>query len=155
MPTSLGAGCGRAEGRPKKCQPLSMVTLIMSKFPLVGAESKLVELGMPVRCRADERPAPRRRPAGLHQSPQRTCRRVRRQRPPDHQGNPSERCHQGVHSQIHARSFGNHAPLSLSEDQRSGSIIPATHANSHANPPPTARGKNRWKLIQPLGPRGV
>ncbi len=24
--------CGRAEGRPKKCQPLSMVTLIMSKF---------------------------------------------------------------------------------------------------------------------------
>src|SRR6516165_8572208 len=38
MPTSLGAGCGRAEGRPKKCQPLSMVTLIMSKFSLVGAE---------------------------------------------------------------------------------------------------------------------
>src|SRR5258708_39611899 len=44
MPTSLGAGCGRAEGRPKKCQPLSMVTLIMSKFSLVGAESKLVKL---------------------------------------------------------------------------------------------------------------
>jgi hypothetical protein len=48
MPTSLGAGCGRAEGRPKKCQPLSMVTLIMSKFSLVGAESKLVKLGTPV-----------------------------------------------------------------------------------------------------------
>ena len=45
MPTSLGAGCGRAEGRPKKCRPLPMVTLIMSKFPLVGAESKLVKLG--------------------------------------------------------------------------------------------------------------
>src|SRR5260370_41734696 len=44
MPTSLGAGCGGEEGRPKKCQPLSMVTLIMSKFSLVGAESKLVKL---------------------------------------------------------------------------------------------------------------
>ena len=33
--------------------------------------------------------------------------------------------------------------------------FPQPHANSHANPPPTARGKNRWKLIQPLGPRGV
>src|SRR5215831_12250798 len=32
MPTSLRAGCGHAEGRPRKCQPLSMVTLIMSKF---------------------------------------------------------------------------------------------------------------------------
>src|SRR6516225_4623293 len=68
MPTSLGAGCGRAEGRPKKCQPLSMVTLIMSKFSLVGAESKLVKLGTPVRRRADERPAPRRSAASLHQS---------------------------------------------------------------------------------------
>src|SRR6266702_3183972 len=45
MPTSLRAGCGSAEGRPKKCQPLSMVTLIMSKFSLVRAESKLVKLG--------------------------------------------------------------------------------------------------------------
>src|SRR6516165_2816476 len=45
MPTSLGAGCGRAEGRLKKCRPLPMVTLIMSKFSLVGAESKLVKLG--------------------------------------------------------------------------------------------------------------
>src|SRR6516164_725040 len=36
IPTSLRAGCGRAEGRRKKCQPLSMVTLIMSKFSFVG-----------------------------------------------------------------------------------------------------------------------
>jgi hypothetical protein len=49
----LGAGFGRAEGRPKKYQPLSMVTLIMSKFSLVGAESKRVKLGTPVRYRAD------------------------------------------------------------------------------------------------------
>src|SRR5260221_724429 len=53
IPTSLGAGFGRAEGRPKKYQPLSMVTLIMSKFSLVGAESKRVKLGTPVRYRAD------------------------------------------------------------------------------------------------------
>ena len=39
---------GRAEGRLKKCRPLPMVTLIMSKFSLVGAESKLVKLGTPV-----------------------------------------------------------------------------------------------------------
>src|SRR5215831_4854475 len=68
MPISLRAGCGRAEGRPKKCQPLPMVTLIMSKFSLIGAKSKRVKLGTPVRRRADERPAPRRGAATLHQS---------------------------------------------------------------------------------------
>ena len=40
-------------GQAKKCQPLSMVTLIMSKFSLVRAESKRVKLGTPVRYRAD------------------------------------------------------------------------------------------------------
>src|SRR5204862_7402481 len=59
MSTSLGTGCGRAEGSQKKCQPVSMVTLIISKFSLVGVGSRRVKFGTLDRCRPDERSEPR------------------------------------------------------------------------------------------------
>jgi len=38
--------------QPKKCQPLSMVTLTMSKFSLVGVETRRVKFGTLDQCRA-------------------------------------------------------------------------------------------------------